>query len=69
MDTINLAPTAEGYANIAKTFAASILGDVKVSRRKSSAALLDSLIEVVAYLSKADPTQVDDIRGFVKRNA
>lgn len=62
MDTIDLTPTAEGYAAIGRRFVASILSDVKVSRRKDAAAILDSLLEITGYLAQTDPRLVAEIR-------
>lgn len=58
-----MTPTAEGYAAIARTFAGSILSDVKVSRREDTRHLLDSLLEIVAYLARTEPRLVADVRA------
>ena len=67
MDTIDITPTAEGYANIARTFAASMLSDVKASRREDAAHVLDSLLEIVAYLATIDPALVRAVRADIVR--
>ena len=67
IETIDMTPTPEGYANIARTFAGSILSDVKVSRREDARAILDSLVEIVAYLARTEPALVVALRADIAR--
>lgn len=67
--TINLAPTNEGYARIAERFASSILFDIPVKRREDSRHLLDSMIEIVAYLAKVEPALVTTLRDEIMRRS
>lgn len=48
---IDLTPTPEGYANIARRFAAQVLDDIPTRRKADDRAILDSLVEIVAYLA------------------
>jgi hypothetical protein len=63
---IDMTPTDEGYANIAMVFAASILSDVKVSRREDARVILDSLVDIVSYLGQKDPALVKRVRGYIR---
>jgi hypothetical protein len=67
--TVSLAPTNEGYARIAERFASSILFDIPVKRREDSRHLLDSMIEIVAYLAKVEPTLVVTLRDEIMRRS
>ena len=67
--TINLRPTDEGFARIAERFATSILFDLPLKRREDSRHLLDSMIEIVAYLAIADPAQVKWLRDEITRRS
>ena len=68
METINLKPpTDEGYANIARMFVDSILSDVTERRRDDARAIMDSLIECVAYLAVTEPSLVAAIRKDIVR--
>jgi len=67
--TINLRPTDEGFARIAERFATSILFDLPQKRREDSRHLLDSMIEIVAYLAIADPAQVKWLRDEITRRS
>jgi hypothetical protein len=63
MQTIDLTPTPEGFANMAKALLASVIGDVPALRRAGAKAQLDSVLEIVAYLAAIEqPTLVVAIR-------
>jgi hypothetical protein len=49
--TIDLTPTTEGYANMARMFAEAVVNDATDERRHDTGKLLGSLIEIVAYLA------------------
>ena len=49
--TIDLTPTPEGYANIARRFAAQVLDDIPTRRKADDRQILDSFIEIVAWLA------------------
>jgi hypothetical protein len=49
--TVNLAPTDDGYANIATTFCRQVWDDLPRKRIAADLDILDSLIEIVAYLA------------------
>jgi len=49
--TIDLTPTPEGYANIARRFAAQVLDDIPTRRKADDRLILDSFIEIVAWLA------------------
>jgi hypothetical protein len=65
--TINLRPSDEGFMRIAERFASSILMDLPQRRREDSRHLLDSMIEIVAYLAQTDPKLVVQLRDEVMR--
>ena len=67
METINLKPTDEGYANIARTFIDSILSDVTERRRDDARAIMDSLIQCVAYLAVTEPKLIEVVRKDLVR--
>jgi hypothetical protein len=67
--TIDLRPSDEGFARIAERFATSILFDLPAKRREDSRHLLDSMIEIVAYLAIADPAQVKWLRDEITRRS
>ena len=67
--TINLRPSDEGFMRIAERFATSILMDLPVRRREDSRHLMDSMIEIVAYLAIADPAQVKWLRDEITRRS
>lgn len=64
---INLAPTDEGYLNIARVFAGSILGDVRKARKDATRELLTGLLDVACYLRVNRPDMyqalIDDIKA------
>lgn len=64
---IDLTPTDEGFMRIAERFASSILFDLPVKRREDSRHLLDSMIEIVAYLAKVNPALVQTLRDDILR--
>ena len=66
MDTINLEPSDEGYANIARMFAGNILGDVIVRRRKPAKQILGSLVEIAGYLAVKDPAAFKALLADIK---
>jgi hypothetical protein len=49
--TIDLTPTPEGYANIARRFAGQIIDDLPRKRIADDRLILDSFIEIVAWLA------------------
>jgi hypothetical protein len=60
--TIDLTPTDEGFANIARTFAASLRSDVRKERREDATAQVYALCDIVRYLaakSAANPASGD----------
>jgi len=62
MQTIDLTPTPEGFANMAKALLASVLSDKRVSTVVAKEQL-DSVLEIVAYLTATGhPALVADIR-------
>lgn len=63
---IDMTPTPEGFRNIAMHFADSILRDVKVARREDSRAILDSLVDIVCYLSRTNVALVAELRSYIK---
>lgn len=65
--TISLRPSDEGFMRIAERFATSILMDLPQRRREDSRHLLDSMIEIVAYLAQTDPKLVQQLRDEVTR--
>jgi len=67
--TVDLTPTDEGYARIAERFASSILFDLPVKRREDSRHLLDSMIEIVAYLAQKNPALVVTLRDEIMRRS
>jgi hypothetical protein len=54
VQTISIAPTPEGYANIARRFAGQIIDDLPRRRIADDRAILDSFIEIVAWLAATD---------------
>jgi hypothetical protein len=50
-ESISIEPTPEGYASIARRFAGQIIDDLPRRRVADDRILLDSLIELVAYLA------------------
>ena len=67
--TIDLRPSDEGFMRIAERFATSILFDLPVKRREDSRHLMDSMIEIVAYLAQKDPKLVQQLRDEVMRRS
>jgi hypothetical protein len=65
--TINLRPSDEGFMRIAERFATSILMDVPQRRREDSRHLMDSMVEIVAYLAQTDPKLVQQLRDEIMR--
>jgi len=63
--TIDLTPTAEGFANIVKVLSNSILADVKLGRAAAVETQLESIIETVAYLTRIGR---DDLIQDVRQN-
>ena len=65
---IDMTPTDEGYRDVARLFVEQIKGDIKKSRKADDAAILDSLIEIVAYLgSKQRAELIRTIREEASR--
>ena len=50
-ETVDLTPTPEGYANIARRFAAQIIEDLPRKRSADDRQILDSFVEIVAWLA------------------
>jgi len=71
MSSINIEPSAEGYANIGATFVAQVVADVKAARREDAVALIRSIIDIAACLGRECETQeqkeqlVDKLMGRV----
>jgi hypothetical protein len=65
MEYIDLTPTTEGYRNIAHRLAAQILSDIRKARTEDDRAILDSLIEIVAYLAVTEPGQIKALRAAI----
>jgi len=65
-DSINLEPTDEGYANIARFFAGQVISDMRVARQKASRELLVGLIEVAGYLAVKDPEKFKALLADIK---
>jgi hypothetical protein len=66
---VDLTPTDEGFARIAERFASSILSDLPQRRREDSRHILDSIIEITAYLAQKDPSLVRWLRAEVMRRS
>lgn len=49
--SVNLAPTIDGYEQIARRFLQSTVDDAAPDRRQSARTILGGLIELVAYLA------------------
>lgn len=52
--SINLEPTSEGYARIARRFAENILSDVRKARQSDDRALLVETLKIAAHIEKSD---------------
>jgi hypothetical protein len=66
VEEINLAPTDEGYRNIAYRFLGEILGDVPRRRAAADRQILGSLLEIVAYLAQKDPKLAKELIDSLK---
>jgi len=62
---VDCTPTPEGFANIARALASSILSDVPRRRVEDDRHILDSLVEIVAYLALKDPALVLKLRADI----
>jgi len=58
---------AQAIANIARTFIDSILSDVTERRRDDARAIMDSLIQCVAYLAVTEPELIEVVRKDLVR--
>ena len=54
MRTINLEPTSEGYARVARRFSETILSDVRKARQNDSRSLLVETLKIAAHIEKHD---------------
>jgi len=65
-DSINMAPSAEGYRQIARMFAQNILEDVKVSRRADSRAIMRSLLDIAYSMGTTKDASAETRDEFLR---
>lgn len=69
-ETIDLTPTTEQDANLAAFFARAVLDDARDDRRRDTAHMLGTVVELVAYLARHnDGAQLlDRIKQTIKES-
>ena len=66
--TIDLTPTSEGYAVMARQFSESILGDVRKARTNDDRALLVQIMKIAGQLRVDDPNTLARLLVALEQN-
>lgn len=65
-ERINLTPSQEGYATVARLFVDQLFSDIPQWRRAADAGILCSLMDTLAYLRATSPAEYDGVMAKIE---